>query len=116
VIRRRSRLARLAAPAAFLLGATIAILLVRSAVADEEVGAPPQPTVPRTTPAPEPPAPATTAPRTTAPAEAEFYEIESGDTLAVVADRFDTTVERLLLLNPDIDPVALRVGQRIRVK
>ncbi|MBA2385012.1 MAG: LysM peptidoglycan-binding domain-containing protein, partial [Actinobacteria bacterium] len=45
-----------------------------------------------------------------------YYEIESGDTLAVVADRFDTTVERLLVLNPDLDPVALRIGQRIRVK
>ena len=41
--------------------------------------------------------------------------IEAGDTLDVVADRFDTTVERLLVLNPDVDPVALRIGQRIRV-
>jgi LysM repeat protein len=114
VIRRRSRLARLAAPAAFLLAATIAILIVRSAVSDDEPSGP-RTTVPRTTPSAEP-LPPPTAPRTTAPADAEYYEIESGDTLAVVADRYETSVERLLVLNPDLDPVALRIGQRIRVK
>jgi hypothetical protein len=34
----------------------------------------------------------------------------------VIADQYDTSVEQLLVLNPDIDPVALTVGQRIRVK
>ena len=42
--------------------------------------------------------------------------IQAGDTLAVIADEHDTTVEQLLVLNPDVDPVALNVGQRIRVK
>ena len=46
----------------------------------------------------------------------EFYEIQAGDTLDAVAVRYDTTVEQLLVLNPDIDPVALEIGQRIRVK
>ena len=114
MIRRRSRVARFAAPAAFLLAATIAILIVRSALSDEDGGAPPGETV-RTIPSAEPP-PAAAPPQTNAPAEAEYYEIESGDTLEVVADRFDTTVERLLVLNPDLDPVALRIGERIRVK
>jgi LysM repeat protein len=114
VIRRRSRVARFAAPAAFLLAATIAILIVRSALSNDDAGAPQGETV-RTIPSAEPP-PAATPPRTNAPAGAEYYEIESGDTLEVVADRFDTTVERLLVLNPDVDPVALRIGDRIRVK
>lgn len=114
---RRSSLARFAAPAAFLLAATIAILLVRSAMSNGDASIPPRANVPRTTSTAEEPPPATTTrPGTTAPADAEFYEIEAGDTLAVVADRFDTTVERLLVLNPDLDPVALRIGQRIRVK
>ena len=38
-----------------------------------------------------------------------------GDTLAVIADRYGTTVEELLRLNPDASPTALRVGQRLRV-
>ena len=114
---RTSSLARFAAPAAFLLAATVAILLIRSAISDGAASTPSRTNVPRTTTAAEEPPPATsTAPRTTVPADAEFYEIEAGDTLDLVADRFDTTVERLLLLNPDVDPVALRIGQRIRVK
>ena len=113
---RTSSLARFAAPAAFLLAATIAILLIRSAMSDGAATTPPRANVPRTSTTAETSPGTTTAPRTTVPADAEFYEIEAGDTLDLVADRFDTTVERLLLLNPDVDPVALRIGQRIRVK
>ena len=60
--------------------------------------------------------PGTTGATTTNQAGAEFYVIQAGDTLAVIADDHDTTVEQLLVLNPDVDPVALTVGQRIRVK
>ncbi len=42
--------------------------------------------------------------------------IQEGDTLADVAEAFDTTVEQLLVLNPDVDPVSLTIGQRIRVR
>ena len=48
-------------------------------------------------------------------AAAKFYLVESGDTLGEIADRFDTSVDRLLELNPSVDPQALRVGQRVRV-
>jgi LysM repeat protein len=110
----RARAARFAAPAAFLAAATVAILIVRSGLREElaEPVAPPA-TVPATT------APATTEPATTAPATTaaeRFYVIEPGDTLAVIADEHGTTVEQLLVLNPDLDPVALTVGQRIRVE
>jgi LysM repeat protein len=44
-----------------------------------------------------------------------FYRIESGDTLESIAADHGTSVEVLLELNPDVDPVALTVGQRIRV-
>jgi LysM repeat protein len=114
VIRGHARLARYGAPAAFLLAATIAILLVRAGLSNGNTSTPSAPTVATTT-VEEPP---TTGGRTTttAPADAEFYEIQSGDTLAVIADRYETTVEQLLVLNPEIDPVALTVGDRIRVK
>jgi LysM repeat protein len=113
-MRGNARLARYAAPAAFLTAATVAILLVRAGLENGETG-PPATTIATTT-APETTEPGTTATTTTDAAEAEFYEIQSGDTLAVIADEHDTTVEQLLVLNPDIDPVALTVGQRIRVK
>ena len=112
--RGRARLARFAAPAAFLAAATVAILLVRSGLENGES------TVPGSTSA----VTTTSAGRTTTggsgsttnAAGAQFYTIQSGDTLAVIADEHDTTVEQLLTLNPDVDPVALTVGQRIRVK
>ncbi len=56
--------------------------------------------------------PKTTRVRST---RAAAYSIRSGDTLAAIADRFGTSVDRLMELNPGIDPRALRVGQVIRV-
>ncbi len=48
-------------------------------------------------------------------ARATVYSVRSGDTLGVIADRLGTSVDRLVELNPGIDPQALRVGQSIRV-
>jgi LysM repeat protein len=48
-------------------------------------------------------------------AAAKFYLVHSGDTLGGIAGRFDTSVDRLMRLNPTVDPRALRVGQRVRV-
>jgi len=113
-MRGHTRLARYAAPAAFLVAATIAILIVRSGLSNGETA--PLTTAPVTATTTAETAETTTAATTTAASGAEFYEIQPGDTLAVVAEEFDTTVEQLLVLNPDIDPVALTIGQRIRVK
>ena len=115
-MRGHARLARYAAPAAFLLAATVAIMLVRSGLSNGETAAPPPAATTATTTAEEPAGTTTAAGTTTDSAGAEFYEIEPGDTLAVVAEQHDTTVEQLLVLNPEIDPVALTIGQRIRVK
>jgi LysM repeat protein len=106
--------ARFAAPAAFLVAATIAVLIVRSALSEEQT----TPQSPPTTTTSTQPA-TTTGPTTgasTDPVEQQFYEIESGDTLETIAAEHETTVERLLVLNPDLDPVALTIGQRIRVE
>ena len=114
-MRGHTRLARYAAPAAFLVAATIAILIVRSGLSNGETA--PVSTAPTTaTTTIDDPARTTTAATTTAASGAEYYDIQPGDTLADVAEEFDTTVEQLLVLNPDIDPVALTIGQRIRVK
>jgi len=114
-MRRNARLARYAAPLAFLAAATVAILLVRSGLENGESTTPPATTAAATTSSATT-EPGTTGGTTTNQAGAEFYVIRAGDTLAVIADDHDTTVEQLLVLNPDVDPVALTVGQRIRVK
>jgi LysM repeat protein len=108
--------ARVAASAAFLAAAVVAVLLVRSALSNDS---PSQPVAPGTTTQSAGTTTTTwevTPPRTTTAVEPEFYVIESGDTLETVAEEQGTTVERLLILNPDVDPVALTIGQRIRVK
>jgi LysM repeat protein len=110
--------ARFAASAAFLAAAIVAVLIVRSGLSD---GSPSQPASPGTTQTQGGAATGTTRADVTLPAattavEPVFYVIEAGDTLETVAEEQGTTVERLLILNPDVDPVALTIGQRIRVK
>lgn len=118
MIRRHDTAARYAAPAAFLLAFTIAVLLVRAGLSNgTEPASVPVTTAAATTATVIDEEPATIpSGTTTEPAGAEFYEIQPGDTLAGVAARYETTVEQLLVLNPDVDPVALTIGQRIRVK
>lgn len=111
---RRSSLAHYGAPVAFLLAVTVAVLLVRAGLSDGNDATTPPATVLETTPTTTSP-PARTGTTTTS-AGARYYEIQAGDTLETVAAEFDTTVERLLILNPDVDPVALRIGERIRVE
>jgi LysM repeat protein len=102
---------RLAAPAAFLAGITIAVLLVRAGLSDTETTTAAQTSVATSTAA------TTTAETQTSTEPVPvFVEVESGGTLDQIALDNDTTVEQLLLLNPGLDPTALQVGQRIRVR
>jgi LysM repeat protein len=101
---------RLAAPAAFLAGITVAVLLVRAGLNDGETTTAAQTSLATTTAA-------TTAVTQTAKQPTPvFVEVESGGTLDQIALDNDTTVEQLLQLNPGLDPTALQVGQRIRVR
>lgn len=42
-----------------------------------------------------------------------YWTVASGDSLYIIARESDTTVERLLELNPGIDPLNLREGMNI---
>ncbi|MDK2820282.1 MAG: hypothetical protein PWP31_247 [Clostridia bacterium] len=42
-----------------------------------------------------------------------YWEVAPGDTLYTIAQATGTTVERLIELNPHIDPNNLQVGQNI---
>ena len=98
---------RLLAPAAFLAAITVAVLLVRTSLqgngAATEQARATQGTAPASRARPERPA----APR--------FHAVRSGDTLGSIARRYETTVGRLLTLNPGVEPTALAIGQRLRV-
>ena len=111
---RRSGIARYAAPVAFLLGATIAVLLIRSAL-DESGPAPATTSVAVTTQATTT-AKTTTATTTTTTGAAQYHTIVSGDTFQQLALDNNTTVDELVRLNPGVDPAALTVGQKIRIR
>ena len=95
------------APAAVLLVATVAVLLVRSAL-PQPAAAPARVTVtvvathPRHA-KPRPPA-------------RSYVTVQRGDSLGAIAARRHMTVAALETLNPGVVPTALRVGQKIRVK
>jgi LysM repeat protein len=116
----RVALARFAAPAAFLAGVTIAVLLVRAGLAgsDDTTATAITATAPTrtTTTRPATTRRTTTRRTTTAAGNARFYTVEAGDTFGTIAAEFGTTVEELIELNPDVDPRSLSIGQRIRVE
>ena len=113
---RRRDVLRLAGPVAALAVATGAVLLGRAVLDRRESGAEPARSA---DPASRRPAAAgravQPAPLARVAPVTEVYVVRSGDTLAAIADRRRTTVERLLELNPGVDPAALAVGQSIRV-
>jgi LysM repeat protein len=44
------------------------------------------------------------------------YIVKTGDTLGAIAEQTGVSVERLLVLNPELDPQALVAGQRLRLR
>ena len=44
------------------------------------------------------------------------YTIKANDTLSAIAEANGTTVERLLELNPELDPQGLVAGQKIKLR
>jgi LysM repeat protein len=125
--RRREQLTRYGAPAAFLAAVTIAAILIKSGLNDSSsttVAITSSSTARTTTAATTTTKLVLTAPsgsttttttETTTPG-AEYYGVVSGDTLGSIAQKYNTTVDELTTLNPGIDPTALTVGQKIRIK
>jgi LysM repeat protein len=125
---RRQQLTRYGAPAAFLAAVTIAVILIKAGLnggsgSTTTVGLFPTTTATATKPAtttklvlttPQGTS-ATTETETTTPG-AEYYVVQSGDTLGSIAQKYTATVDELMTLNPGVDPTALHIGQRIRVK
>ena len=115
----REKLARYAAPAAFLAALTIAVLVIRSGL--DNSGTTPTVSTPRTTAVATTRA-VTTLPTTTTSATATttasngFYVVRRGDTYGSIATKYGISVQQLESLNPGVSPTALSIGQKIRVK
>lgn len=112
----RRRAVRAAGPVLALAAVTAAVVGARAALHDDPQRGVPPPAPSREAAVSRPPAqqPPTAPPAPPAVPRRE-YTIRSGDTLDAVAAAHDTTVDELLVLNPGVDPTALRVGQRIRL-
>jgi LysM repeat protein len=126
--RRRQELTRYGAPAAFLAAVTIAVILIKAGLNGGSGATTTVETLPTTSTATRPTttttklvltgpqaSTTTTATETTTPG-AEYYVVQSGDTLGSIAQHYSTSVDELMTLNPGTDPTALHIGQKIRVK
>lgn len=48
---------------------------------------------------------------------AEYYNVKNGDTLSGIANKYNTTIDKLLKLNPNIkNPNLIYINQKIRIK
>ena len=107
---------RYAAPAAFLLAATIAVLLVRSGLRGAETPTTTRPvTAVSTQKARSKPATTRKAGTTRRTGAARYYTVVAGDTFGTIASKNGTTVAAIEALNPGIKSTSLFIGQRIRV-
>jgi LysM repeat protein len=89
-----------AAPAAFLLAATIAVVLIRAGFETGGDAAPSQASVVTTT--------GKTTPR--------YWSVRAGDTFAVISRETGVSVAVIHRLNPGVNSTALFIGERVRVR
>ena len=108
---------RYVAPAAFLLAATIAILLIRSGLkagtpaartAAVSTPAQPQKTVSTST--------TTVGARTTTASGPRFWTVQAGDTFGVISTKTGVPVATIQQLNPNVKSTSLFIGQKLRLR
>jgi LysM repeat protein len=89
-----------AAPAAFLLAATIAVVLIRAGFESGGSGTASPPSVAATT----------------GKTKHRYWTVRAGDTYAVIARATGVSVVVIRRLNPGVSSTSLFIGQRIRVR
>jgi LysM repeat protein len=107
---------RYAAPAAFLLAATIAVLLIRSGL--QAGGSSPTTTgaVPITVHKKVSTTKTSTKSRTTSKTAARFWTVQAGDTFGVISSKTGVPVATIEQLNPNVKSTSLFIGEKIRLR
>lgn len=113
---RRDEWRRYAAPAAFLLAATVAIVLVRSGMhaGGGKAATTTVPVLPRklvvtaTT--------KQTAHPKTSTSKHQFWTVQAGDTYGVISTKSGVPVATLERLNPKVSSTSLFIGEKIRLR
>jgi LysM repeat protein len=105
---------RYVAPAAFLLAATVAVLLVRSGLqagtskpATKAIVTAPHKTVS---------SPTTTGGTTTTSSTLRFWTVKAGDTFGVISTKSGVPVATLQQLNPNVKSTSLFIGQKLKLR
>ncbi len=112
---RRDEWRRYAAPAAFLLAATIAVLLVRSGLQAGDSRRVTTTGVPTTTHKVVVTTPTTTGKKTTATAR-RFWTVQAGDTFGVISSKTGVPVATIEQLNPNVKSTSLFIGEKLRLR
>jgi LysM repeat protein len=100
---------RYVAPAAFLIAATIAVLLIRSGL---RAG-----TVSTTTTVAAPTTTRKKKPTTTAPSSGlRFWTVQAGDTFGVISTKTGVPVATIQQLNPNVKSTSLFIGEKLRLR
>ena len=97
---------RYAAPAAFLLAATLAIVLVRNGIEAGRHDAPANTGTVHVSP----------HKRGGTAKTRRFWTVRAGDTLAVISSKTGVKLAALRKLNPKVRSTSLFIGERIRLK
>ncbi len=110
---------RYVAPAAFLLAATIAILLVRSGL--QSGSAPKAGTTAVTTASKKTVSAPTTASSgrsttTKTTSGQKFWTVQAGDTFGVISSKSGVPVATIEQLNPNVKSTSLFIGQKLRLR
>jgi LysM repeat protein len=109
---RRDDWRRYAAPAAFLLAVTIAVVLIRSGINSGKAK----------TPTAETPVTTHSVTTTTSkPAKQKrpirrYYTVQAGDTFSVISTKTGVPVATIARLNPKASSTSLFIGERIRIR
>jgi LysM repeat protein len=111
---RRDDWRRYAAPAAFLLAATIAVLLIRSGLQ----GGTSTPATTRVVPATthRVAATTTTKKKTTHTAAHQFWTVQAGDSFGVISSKTGVPVATIEQLNPNVKSTSLFIGEKIKLR
>lgn len=106
---------RYAAPAAFLLAATIAVLLIRSGL---EAGgpSPASGTAPTTTVRRIVATSPTATSKKNASSAQRFWTVRAGDTFGVISSKTGVPVATIEQLNPNVKSTSLFIGEKIRLR
>ncbi len=107
---------RYVAPAAFLLAATLAIVLVRSGLNAGKTTSHATVSVPTTTRKRIATTTAKTTTQKSKPSGRRFWIVRAGDTYGVISTKSGVPIATLQSLNPKVSSTSLFIGEKIRLR